>query len=134
MVKQILSKVFLAVFTVLLLTNALNLEAAEATKALDNKTFIGEIKKVGETKGVSEALIFKNGKVQSDYFKNFKAATYLTNKQANATTFVAQSEKQGNQQLKWFGAVKESNLDSTFILYKEGQKPEVYTMKGQLKQ
>lgn len=110
--------------------------AAEKTNLLDNKTFSSQFTMAGQKESNPGEVTFKNGQVSTTLFKDFKAASYMTNKVKNrVTTFVAESKAAKGARLKWLGGVRDQQLDGTLIFYaSENAKPEVYTLKGQLKQ
>ena len=103
---------------------------------LDGKTFSGEVVKKGDTSGMKDDLVFKDGKFRStacDAYE-FGDADYSVTASGDATAFQAETHNPKNESMKWSGTIKGNVLEGTAIMTTPGQAPVEYWVKATLKQ
>ena len=102
---------------------------------LDNKTFVGEVGKVGETKGDTDTFTFQNGKFHSSACDSYKfgKGMYQAQTQGDAVTFEAETESPTDGTMTWKGMVKGNMLEGTATWLKDGKAPVENWFKGTLK-
>ena len=99
---------------------------------LNNKIFIGEMGKVGATKGDKDEFIFKAGQFRSSACDSygFSSAPYKITVNGNIISFEAQTKSPTDGTMKWKGTVKGNAIEGTATWIKDGKKPIEHWFKG----
>ena len=136
---RLMSKVSSCFMVFVLILLCSNILTFAGTGALDGKTFSGEVGKKGDTSGMKDDLMFKEGKFRStacDVY-GFGDANYTVVTAAaagEATTFQAETHSPTDGTMKWVGTIKGNMLEGNTTWIREGKEPEEHWVKASLKQ
>ncbi len=104
--------------------------------ALDGKVFVGKIGKQGKTKWDRDSFEFRQGTFHSTSCDpyGFQAASYETAVGTEEVRFTSETHSPNEGRMVWKGSVRGPSFEGTALWYrKNGQAPESYWFKGQLK-
>ncbi len=101
---------------------------AFAVGTLDGKTFSGTIGKQGETKGMEDHFVFKNGQFESTLCEQFGygAGAYTTAMVGDGVRFTAETTSKAGGKKDWTGTVTVGRIKGSVVTTENGSTSEMW--------